>query len=82
MDNPGTVDGFGGSLSPCCADRTKRHNCLRNLLFHLAAAACLSPELDKPGCCQLWPIEGRLPHDEIRLAAPDGRGFANDYLPR
>jgi hypothetical protein len=35
----------------CCGggDRTRRHNLLRNAVYHAACAARLSPELEKPG---------------------------------
>ena len=80
----GVLDKFGDHclVCPCGGDRTKRHNLLRNFVFHFAAAAGLNPELEKPGLLQPRPLEGPLPEDGIRPAAPDARRPADVYLPR
>ena len=42
----GMLDGYGDHALVCCAggDRTRRHNLLRNMVFHAAEAANLRPE--------------------------------------
>ena len=80
----GVLDKFGDHclVCPCGGDRTKRHNLLRNSVFHFAAAAGLNPEPEKPGLLQPRPLEGPLPEDGVRPAAPDARRPADVYLPR
>ena len=47
----GIQDKYGDHalVCPCGGDRTKRHNLLRNQVYHFAASAGLNPELEKPG---------------------------------
>ena len=56
------MDRFGDHALVCCGggDRTRRHNLLRNMVFHAAASANLHPELEKPGLLPQRPIFGSL----------------------
>ena len=80
----GVMDIHGDhALSCCCGgDRTKRHNIIRNSVYHLCAMAGLHPELEKPGLLQPRPCIGALPEDGIRRDNPDARRPADVYLPR
>ena len=42
----------------CGGDRTKRHNLLRNEVYHLCHSAGLNPELERPGLLQARPLAG------------------------
>ena len=56
----GILDRYGDHAL-CCSgggDRTRRHNLLRNLAYHAAAAANLNPELEKPGLLPHRPLHG------------------------
>ena len=56
----GILDSYGDHAL-CCSgggDRTRRHNLLRNLAYHAAAAANLNPELEKPGLLPHRPLHG------------------------
>jgi len=79
----GVLDRFGDHclVCPCGGDRTKRHNLLRNCVFHSAASSGLNPELEKPGLLQPRPAiggyteNGQSPNLEARRPA-------DVYLPR
>ena len=49
----------------CCGagDRTRRHNLIRDLVYHAAFAAGFSPELEKPGL-----LAQRLKENEFKEA--------------
>ena len=55
----GVADRFGdhARICPCGGDRCKRHNRLRTLLAERAAAAGLSPEIEKPDLLPARPAE-------------------------
>ena len=69
-------------MCPCGGDRTKRHNLLRNRVYHFASSAGLNPELEKAGLLQPRPLIGASPEEGIRQANPDARRPADVYLPR
>ena len=54
------VDRYGDHCLTCACggDRTKRHNLLRNEVFHLCNSSGLSPELERPGLLQIRPLIG------------------------
>jgi len=56
----GVLDHFGDHALVCCCggDRTRRHNLLRNMVYHAAVAANLNPELEKPGLLPPRPLVG------------------------
>ena len=62
-------------------DRTKRHNTLRNHVFHWSCSAGLNPELEKPGLLQPRPLQGPLPENGVP-AGSDLRRPADVFLPR
>ena len=66
----------------CGRDRTKRHNLLRNEVFHLCNSAGLNPELEKQGLLQPRPLVGAT---QERWASRDSNNLrrpADIYLPR
>ena len=54
------MDRFGDHCLTCSCggDRTKRHNLLRNEVFHLCNSAGLNPELERQGLLQPRPLSG------------------------
>ena len=78
------MDHFGDHpLSCSCgADRTKRHNHIRNETFFQSSTAALSPELEKPGLLQPRPLQGTLPEDGVKRDNPAARRPADVYIPR
>ena len=72
----------------CCGggDRTRRHNLLRNMVFHAAEAANLQPELERPGLLPLRPLVGASCEDGTRHTeaafAMGSRRPADVYIPR
>ena len=80
----GIMDRFGDHalVCPCGGDRTKRHNLIRNQVYHFAASAGFNPELEKPGLLQPRPFIGPLPEDGILRQDPAARRPADVYLPR
>ena len=54
------IDKYGDHCLTCSCggDRTKRHNLLRNEIFHQCNSSGLSPELERPGLLQLRPLIG------------------------
>ena len=66
----------------CGADRTKRHNHIRNECFYQASSAGLSPELEKPGLLEPRPLQGPLPEDGVKRVTPAARRPADVYIPR
>ena len=81
----GIVDRFGDHCLVCSGggDRTRRHNCLRNEVFHLCASAGLAPELEKPGLlCPRPDIGARPENGGEQDSDPSARRPADVYLPR
>ena len=54
----GIMDAYGDHALTCCGggDRTRRHNLLRNMVYHAATAAGLHPELQRPGLLPHRPL--------------------------
>jgi len=79
----GVLDKFGDHclVCPMGGDRTRRHNLLRNHVYHFAASAGLHPELEKPGLIQPRPFIGAIAEDGSRHN-PEARRPADVYLPR
>ena len=75
------ADSFGdhARLCACGGDRTKRHNRLRNLLASRAAAAGLSPELEKAGLLPQRPVLAGVGEDGKRTC--NGRRPADVWVP-
>lgn len=84
----GVLDRFGDHalVCSCGGDRTRRHNLLRNMVFHAAAAANLHPELEKPGLLAPRPFVGstRENGDSNDVDPPSAsmRRPADVYVPR
>lgn len=80
----GIMDKYGDHalVCPCGGDRTKRHNLVRNCVYHFAASAGLHPELEKPGLLQPRPFVGPTPENGIMQDNPGARRPADVYLPR
>jgi len=80
----GVMDKYGDHCLVCPAggDRTKRHNHLRNIVYHHAAAAGLNPELEKPGLLQPRPLQEVCCESGARTSDPNARRPADVYLPR
>ena len=82
------LDGFGDHALVCCAggDRTRRHNLLRNMVFHAAEAANLRPELEKPGLLPPRPLLGSTSEDGSAsnqyASTPGARRPADVFIPR
>ena len=84
----GVLDRYGDHALVCCAggDRTRRHNLLRNMVFHAADAARLHPELEKPGLLRPRPLCGATYESGASVGENDGntdaRRPADVYVPR
>jgi hypothetical protein len=84
----GIMDRFGDHALSCCGggDRTRRHNLIRNAVYHSAAAAGLLPELEKPGLLPPRPLQGSAREDGSRPTdaddRPEARRPADVYIPR
>ena len=80
----GVLDKYGDHclVCPCGGDRTRRHNMLRNFVFHYAKSAGLNAELEKPGLLQPRPALGGLAEDGVRPSNPEARRPADVFLPR
>ena len=80
----GVLDKYGDHclVCPCGGDRTRRHNMLRNYVYHYARSAGLNPELEKPGLLQPRPAVGGLTEDGSRPSNPEARRPADVFLPR
>ena len=66
----------------CGGDRTKRHNLLRNEVFHLCNSAGLSPELERPGLLQSRPLAGSAQESGAERDPNANRRPADVYLPK
>ena len=84
----GWLDSYGDHALTCCGggDRTRRHNLIRNAVFHSAAAANLCPELEKPGLLPQRPSAGSCYENGSSHGPRDGesgyRRPADVFLPR
>jgi len=84
----GVLDGFGDHALVCCGggDRTRRHNLLRNMVYHAAEAANLHPELERPGLLPHRPLGGSSYENGASANEEDGnpgaRRPADVYIPR
>ena len=84
----GVLDRFGDHALACCGggDRTRRHNLLRNMVFHAAEAANLHPEIEKPGLLPLRPLWGSTFDNGSPMCEHDSnrslRRPADVYIPR
>ena len=84
----GVLDGYGDHALVCCGggDRTRRHNLLRNMVYHAAEAANHRPELEKPGLLPQRPLLGSTYENGSALnqhdSRPGARRPADVYIPR
>ena len=78
------MDIYGDHCLVCSngGERTKRHNLLRNHVYHFCAGAGLAPELEKPGLLMPRPYMGALPEDGKAVEDPSARRPADVFLPR
>ena len=78
------VDRFGDHCLTCSCkgDRTKRHNLIRNEVFHLCNSAGLNPELERPGLLQPRPLAGSAQESGAARDPNVNRRPADVYLPR
>jgi len=84
----GVLDRFGDHalVCSCGGDRTRRHNLLRNMVYHAASAARLCPELERPGLLPHRPLHGSsyengsAPGEQD--SDPGARRPADVYIPR
>ena len=78
------LDRHGDHCLTCAfgGDRTKRHNLLRNEVFHFSNSCGLNPELERPGILQPRPLSGCGPEDGGVRDPSGNRRPADIYLPR
>ena len=78
------VDRYGDHclICSCGGDRTKRHNLLRNEVFHLCNSAGLNPELEHQGLLQPRPLAGVAQESGADRDPNALRRPADIYLPR
>ena len=78
------IDRYGDHCLTCAygGDRTKRHNLLRNEVFHQCNSSGLTPELERPGLLQPRPLAGPL-HESGAARDPNvNRRPADVFLPK
>ena len=80
----GIMDKFGDHALVCCSggDRTKRHNLLRNCVYHFAISSGLGAELEKPGLLQPRPWVAGGPENGTTPSDPQNRRPADVYIAR
>jgi len=84
----GVLDSFGDHalVCSCGGDRTRRHNLLRNVVFHASDAANLRPELEKEGLLPQRPLDGGAHEDGSPCtdhnSQPQHRRPADVFIPR
>ena len=84
----GVLDSYGDHALVCCCggDRTRRHNLLRNMVYHAAESAKLHPELEKPGLLPHRPMWGSTYESGHSVGEQDSgasaRRPADVYIPR
>ena len=66
----------------CGGDRTKRHNLIRNEVFHFCNSAGLNPELERPGILQPRMLTGSTQENGQNRDLNENRRPADVYLPR
>ena len=78
------VDRYGDHclICSCGGDRTKRHNLLRNEVYHQCNSAGLNPELERQGLLQQRPIVGAAQENGVNSDSNLLRRPADIYLPR
>ena len=78
------VDKYGDHclICSCGGDRTKRHNLLRNEIFHQCNSAGLNPELERQGLLQPRPLSGVTQESGANRDPNELRRPADVYLPR
>ena len=78
------VDRYGDHCLTCACggDRTKRHNLLRNEVFHQCNSGGLSPELERPGLLQPRSYMGASYESGTHRDPNINRRPADVYLPR
>ena len=79
------IDQYGDHcvVCSCGGDRTKRHNLLRNHIFHFCESAGLNPELERPGLLPPRPPCGAAPENGGAVSLDsNNRRPADVYLPR
>ena len=78
------VDRYGDHCLTCACggDRTKRHNLLRNAVFHHCNSIGLNPELERPGLLQQRPLLGAAQENGIGRDTDGSRRPADVYLPK
>ena len=78
------IHGDHALVCPCGGDRTRRHNLLRNLVFHVARSAGLQPELERPGLLPPRPLCSGAPEDGSKDTSQESssRRPADIYIPR
>ena len=77
------VDKYGDHCLTCACggDRTKRHNLIRNEVFHFCNSAGLSPELERPGLLQPRPLAGVAQDNGSKRDTNGNRRPADVFLP-
>ena len=78
------VDKYGDHCLTCSCggDRTKRHNLIRNEVFHFCASSGLNPELERPGILQSRPLAGARQENGAPRGQDENRRPADVYLPK
>ena len=78
------VDKYGDHCLTCSCggDRTKRHNLIRNEIFHICNSAGLSPELERSGLLQPRPLAGSTSDSGAERDPNENRRPADVYLPK
>ncbi|CAL4144301.1 unnamed protein product [Meganyctiphanes norvegica] len=78
------MDKYGdhGLTCACGGDRTKRHNLLRNEVFHLCNSSGYNPELERPGLLQIRPLVGSSYESGAARDPNINRRPADVYLPK
>ena len=78
------VDKYGDHCLTCSCggDRTKRHNLIRNEIFHISNSAGLSPELERSGLLQPRPLAGSAYDNGAERDPSANRRPADIYLPK
>ena len=78
------VDRYGDHCLTCACggDRTRRHNLVRNEVFHFCNSSGLNPELERPGLLQPRPLSGASQENGTNRDSNSNRRPADVYLPR
>ena len=78
------IDRYGDHCLTCAVggDRTKRHNLIRNEVYHQCESAGLNPELERPGLLQPRPTIGATQESGVSRDSDENRRPADVYLPK